>query len=232
MSLALRSTQAELLDGDGVDAEEYARCLADLASVNRVTLTHLSTLRWLARAVAGLPPGATVAVLDVAYGDGDLLRAIHRWAVRRGIAVRLAGIDLNPVCAVAAQRATPATMAIDYRTGNVFDAEPEPRPDFIVSSQFTHHLADADVVRFLQWMERFAGRGWFIADLHRHVLAYYGFPLLARLFGWHRIVRLDGTTSIARSFRRAEWLALLAQAGIAAQVRWRFPFRLCVGRLK
>ena len=51
--------------------------------------------------------------------------------------------------------------------------------------------------------------------------------------GWHRIVRLDGHTSIARSFRPDEWRALLEREGLGqARVRRRFPFRLCVERLR
>ena len=78
-------------------------------------------------------------------------------------------------------------------------------------------------------------RGWLVNDLHRHPFSYWGFPLLARLIGAHRIVREDGRLSIARSFRPAEWRAILARAGLpegAARVVRRFPFRLCVERLR
>ena len=112
--------------------------------------------------------------------------------------VKLEGIDLNPRSAVAAALATPQDMAITWRTGDVFAYRPASPPDFIVSSQFTHHLDDAQVVAFLDWLERTAAWGWFIADLHRHAIPYYGFRLLARLMGWHPIVRYDGTVSIAR----------------------------------
>ena len=49
---------------------------------------------------------------------------------------------------------------------------------------------------------------------------------------WHRIVRLDGHTSIARSFRPAEWRALLAREGLnqASVKRW-FPFALLAAYL-
>ena len=49
---------------------------------------------------------------------------------------------------------------------------------------------------------------------------------------WHRFVREDGQISIARAFIRAEWEALLREAGITdqqASVAWHIPFRLCVG---
>jgi hypothetical protein len=84
-------------------------------------------------------------------------------------------------------------------------------------------------------MEDEAGRGWLVNDLHRHRFAYSGYPLLCRIMGWHRIVREDGQLSIARSFRPAEWRAILEDAGIprnAARVVRRFPFRLCVERLR
>ncbi|MBV9735960.1 MAG: methyltransferase domain-containing protein [Acidisphaera sp.] len=232
MDLSRRSTQAELMDGETVTADEYARCLHDLAAVNRVTLTHRPTLRWLARATRALPRGAHLCVLDVGCGEGDLLRAVRRWADRRGLQASLEGIDLNPRSAVAAAAATPPGAAIAYRTGNVFDYAPDPSPDFVVSSQFAHHLTDPELLHFLRWLERHAARGWFIADLHRHALPYWGFRVLARAAGWHRIVRLDGTVSIARSFRKPDWTRLLQQAGVAAETRWHVPFRLCVGRLK
>jgi 2-polyprenyl-3-methyl-5-hydroxy-6-metoxy-1,4-benzoquinol methylase len=230
--LSQRSTRAELMDAPGVSRADYNRCLADLERVNRWTLTHRATLDWLGQALARLPRDAPVTILDVACGHGDLLRAIYLWARAHDRQVRLYGLDLNPASTLAAQAATPLQMPIAYRTGNVFEDVPLPVPDLIVSSQFTHHLSDAEVVTFLHWLERHARHGWFIADLHRHAIPYYGFRVLATLAGWHRIVRYDGTVSIARSFRRHDWEHLLAQAGLQAQVRWHVPFRLCVGRLK
>jgi len=232
MNLTRRSTQAERMDDDDIGIDVYNRCLTDLAQVNRVTLTHGSTLRWLTRSLMHIPLDQPVSIMDVAYGQGDLLRAIHAWAQRTGRKVILQGIDLNPRSAVAARAATVPSMVIAYRTGDVFTDTPSPPPDIIVSSQFTHHLADAEVVAFLNWMEMHATLGWFVADLHRHAFSYYGFRFLARAAGWHRIVREDGTISIARSFRPAEWQALLVQAGISATIFRQFPFRLCVGRWK
>jgi 2-polyprenyl-3-methyl-5-hydroxy-6-metoxy-1,4-benzoquinol methylase len=232
MDLSRRSDLSELMDDPALPRADYDRCLHDLAAVNRVTLTHRPTLHWIDRATQSLPADRVVSILDVACGEGDLLRAIHRWAVRRGMAVRLEGIDLNPRSAIAAAAQTPPGSGIAWRTGDVFDYSPDPSSDFIVTSQFTHHLADADVVRFLRWLERHAARGWFIADLHRASFAYWGFGLLATVAGWHPIVRSDGMISVARSFRRADWQRLLAEAGVPGEIRWHLAFRWCVSRLK
>ncbi len=232
-SFAERSPESEMMDADGVTAADFAACLRDLATVNTVTLARQPTLRWLTDATAALNPGDGFTLLDVGYGEGDMLRAIHRWATRRGLRPRLIGVDLNRSSEPAAKAATDPAFGIDFRTGDVFDFAPAEPVDFIVSSLVTHHLTDRQVGRFLMWMEAKAVRGWFVNDLHRHWFAFYGFTALAAVMRWHRFVRHDGPVSIARSFVPDEWGRALANAGITeATVARVFPFRLCVGRMK
>jgi SAM-dependent methyltransferase len=167
--------------------------------------------------------------LDVACGHGDLLRGIATWAQRRGLKVRLSGIDVNPRSTAVAREVMPRWMDIDYRTADVFSYALPGRPDFIVSSHFTHHLTDEDVVKFITWLDENSGYGWHLVDLHRHAQPYYGFPALARLMGWHRIVRDDGVISIARGFRRSDWQKYLDRAGLRADISWHL-FRISVSR--
>jgi len=234
-SFAQRSPETELMDTEAVSLDDYRACLEDLAKVNALTLTHRPILNWLDRATRTLKPNERLTVLDVGYGYGDLLRRIHAWSRRRGRPVDLVGIDLNPLSETIARAATPAGVGIDYRTGDVFRFEPDRPIDFVISSQTTHHLSEAELVRFVRWMEQVATRGWFIADLHRHPVAFHGFRVLSRLARWHRFVQHDGPVSIARSFRKADWEKILHAAGLppgAAQIRWHVPFRLFVSRLK
>jgi 2-polyprenyl-3-methyl-5-hydroxy-6-metoxy-1,4-benzoquinol methylase len=123
-------------------------------------------------------------------------------------------------------------MAISYHTGDY--REVPGGFDFIISSQVAHHMSDRQLDEFIRFMEETARRGWLICDLHRHRFAHAGFPLLARLLAVHRIVREDGTLSIARSFRPREWQDILARAGVegSAEVVRRFPFRLSVERIR
>ena len=231
MNLTARSDAAELMDTDCRDEADYQACLRDLGRVNTVTLARLPTLAWLTRATRRRPAGEAISVFDVAFGGGDMLRAIAGWAHRRGRPVWLGGMDLNPDAARIARAASPG-LELHLLTGDVLQSVPEPAPDYITSSLFTHHLRDQQVVAFLRWMERHARCGWFVNDLHRHALPYHGFRLLSRVARWHRFVQHDGAVSIARAFTRREWLGLLAEAGVPGRVRWRFPFRLCVERLR
>jgi len=228
--LATRSRQDEQMDAGDLDPAIYEKVLHDLARVNRWTLTAHPVLSFMKRAIG---EKKAFRLLDVGFGDGDILRAIARWAGRRGIEADLVGVDLNEKSVRAARLATPAGLAIDYRAGDYLDQQ---GPfDFVISSQVTHHMTDDQLMTFLRYMEAEARIGWLICDLHRHGFAYWGYPILARLMMVHRIVCEDGQLSIARSFRPAEWAQLLAEAGIAqgaAQIVRRFPFRLCVERVR
>lgn len=230
IDLAERVRQDEQMDDPGLDPAVYERVLRDLARVNRWTLARRPTISFLRRAAAGLP---AFRLLDVGFGHGDMLRGVARWARRHGVAVDLVGVDLNANSADVARAATPVGIPVEYRIGDyAIQAGPF---DFVISSLVAHHMTDVQLDAFIRFMEAEATHGWLISDLHRHRFAYYGFPLLARLLGAHRIVREDGQLSIARSFRPAEWRGILAAAGIpegAARIVRRFPFRLCVERLR
>lgn len=226
IALAERAQGEELMDGDDLPADTYAAVVRDLARVNAVTLAARPTLAFLR---ANTRPGGRYRLLDVGFGDGDMLRRIARWGARRRVAFDLVGIDLNPRSVSAARADTPAALAIVYRTGDYAELADEPW-DFIVSSLVAHHMTTAQLVTFLRFMHDHARVGWLVNDLHRHRFAHAGWPLLARLFRWHPIVRHDGHLSIARSYRPAEWQPLLDQAGVAGRVFTAFPFRLCVAR--
>lgn len=228
--LTIRARQAEQMDAPDLDPAVYAQVLHDLARVNRWTFTAWPTIAFLDRAIGA---ASRFRLIDVGFGDGDVLRAVARWARKRGIEAELVGVDLNEKSLAAARAVTPPDLAIDYRAG---DYANQAGPfDFIISSQVAHHMTDAQLIAFIRHMEAEARAGWLICDLHRHGFAYWGFPILARLLRVHRIVREDGRLSIARSFRRDDWHAILEQAGIAAdhvRIVRRFAFRLCVERMR
>jgi len=229
VNLANRIIASELMDAEDLPDETYAAVVSDLARVNTVTLAARPTMRFLRRVARGR---TSLRILDVGFGDGDMLRRVERWAAGRGTAVELVGVDLNPRSERAALAHTPAGSQIRWVTGDYADLAAE-RWDVVLSSLVAHHMSEGELVAFLRFMEAHAGAGWFVNDLLRHPFAHRAFPLLARVARWHPIVRHDGTLSIARSFRPDEWPPLLAAAGVAdARVFRAFPFRLCVERLR
>lgn len=220
----------ELMDGD-CSYEDFRNCLRSLEQVNRWLMGYRPTLAWLER----LPrePHEPVHIVDVGSGGGDLLRQIAGWARRRGIAVKLTGIDLNPYATRAAAEFTRKEFGIDWVTGDALDYRPEKPVDIVVSSLMTHHLEDKQVIALLRWMEATARISWFINDLERSERASRLFGWITELARWHQFVRHDGPVSFRRAFREDDWAQLLAMAEVPPEAvtieHWR-PGRLCVGR--
>ena len=233
VDLSRRTEPAELPEwmDEPCSYEDFRQCLVDLQQVNRLTLAYRSTLHFLDRLIAQLTATEPLRIVDVGSGGGDLLRRIERWAKQRGVAVELTGIDLNPYAARAAREFTASDSAIRWVTGNAFSYN---QPiDVVVSSLFTHHLAEAEIVQFLAWSESVARLGWFVNDLAREAIPFRFFGPWARVMGWHRFVRHDGPVSFRRSFREPDWERMLGAARVrgARLQRWT-PARLCVGQLK
>ncbi len=221
------------MDAAELAPDRYARVLGDLSRINALTLAARPTLAFLERVRTRGVGDRPWRILDVGFGSGDMLARIARWGSQRGVALDLAGVDLNPKSlAVAEARlgGQARLIAGDYQdlAGQGWD--------IILSSLVTHHMTPAQRSEFLRFMDHEAARGWLVNDLHRQRLPFAGYPLLATLAWVDPIVRRDGQLSVGRSFRRAEWQAMLARAlpDTASNTRIfrSFPYRLCVERIK
>lgn len=223
----------EEMDAAELPPARYAQVLADLSRINALTLAARPTLGFLNRVAARGVGTKPWRILDVGFGSGDMLARIDRWGTKRGVALDLVGVDLNPNSApVAAARLGTRARLI---TGDYRDLAGQGW-DIILSSLVTHHMTPAQRGEFLRFMDGEAARGWLVNDLHRQRLPFAGYPLLATLARVDPIVRRDGQLSVGRSFRRAEWRAMLADAlpetAAHARIFRSFPYRLCVERVR
>lgn len=225
---ANRSTEQEILDGNDYSFEEYRRTMGELARINRLSSGYKPTFAALERVIAKSEIKKPLKILDVGFGFGDSLHEIGRWADRRKIRVDLCGVDINPWAREVAERDPRRdTRSIRFQTADVFSLEDE-KFDLIISSLFTHHLSDQELVRFLGWMTRHSTLGWFINDLHRHPVPYIVIKLASRALGYSRMITNDGPISVARSFRRKEWREYLRESGLSLErtrIDWYWPFR-------
>ncbi len=230
-----RSQLDELMDAPS-SREEMRACLRDLAWTNRWTLGYRPQLHWLDTLADKLSSLADpIRILDVGSGYGDGLYKIEEWAESRGIAVELIGIDLNPDAKIIAGEDAPPSSRIRWVTADVFAYAPPQPVHLVVSSLFTHHLSEDNIVRFLRWMEKQARLGWFINDLSRAAIPYYSFKVFSKLARLHPFVQHDGPVSIARSFVPQDWQRMCAAAGLEEQdvhIHRFTPARLCISRRK
>ena len=233
MDFGRRSGQAEMMDAEDISFEDFQNCLHGLEIVNSCVLAYRPTLHWLTKTLRGINPREPISRLDVGSGGGGMLRKIRKWARRDGREIGLTGIDLNPWSKKAAESFTPSDASIQFETCDIFSIDPDRTADLIISSVFTHHLTDNEIVKFLQWMDRHATRGWFINDLHRHPVPFYFVRYAMRVLRAGPMIAHDGPISVARAFTAADWRSLIAEAGIPVEqvrISWFFPFRYCVAK--
>ena len=232
-SLATPIEREEEMDAAELPPARYAKVLGDLSRINGLTLARRPTIGFLERIRARGAGDRPWRILDVGFGAGDMLLAIARWGDSRGIALDLAGVDLNPKSARVAE--TKLGGRARLITGDYRDLAGQGW-DIILSSLVTHHMTPAQRREYLRFMDAECARGWLVNDLHRQRLPFAGYPLLASLAFVDPIVRRDGQLSVGRSFRRVEWQAMLADALPATAAECRifrsFPYRLCVERIR
>jgi SAM-dependent methyltransferase len=232
LDFSRRAQLAELMDRP-CSRDQLRACLRDLARLNRWFLGYRPVLHWL-RSLPS-PIQQPIRILDVGCGHGDTLRHIAQWARQRRVQVHLTGLDIHPDTISIAREASARDVQIDWLCSDIFAYHPHQTVHLVVSSLFTHHLDDRDIVRFIQWMEHHATLGWFINDLSRNPVPYHLLKAFSKLAHLHPFVQHDGPVSILRSFEVSDWQSITAAAGLRANdvsIRGFTPGRLCVARWK
>lgn len=224
-----RSYELEHIDTGNYTAAEYEDCIGELQLVNR-WMGDVHTLKsTLFRDVAAARL-KQFSVLDVGAGSGELLRVTATWARETGRTVRAVGLELNERSAAAILEESRDFPEITSVRGDAL-ALPFGNTDFdyVISSLFTHHFVEDQVVQILREMNRVARRRLIVIDLHRHPIAYLLYTTLGKLVLKNRLLRHDGALSILRSFKAEELFELAKRAGLRdVWVQRHFPFRLAL----
>jgi 2-polyprenyl-3-methyl-5-hydroxy-6-metoxy-1,4-benzoquinol methylase len=222
VSLKTRATDVvELMDEPDCDSARLANTYRDFDRVNGVVSGWRGLyIRHLRPVLREAGSGATV--LDIGCGGGDLLRRFARWTEQDGLTPCFVGTDPDlRAIQFARSETNPGNVCFVRASASELVSAGE-RFDIVLSNHVLHHLPDADVSALCVDSTRLATRLALHADIHRHPLAYAGFPLLG---GWFResFILEDGLLSIRRAFTPDE-LRQIVPSGWHVQEA--FPFRL------
>ncbi|MGK5595652.1 MAG: methyltransferase domain-containing protein [Parachlamydiaceae bacterium] len=216
-----RSAQLELLDlGPSVYREdEYQDCLHQLSKIgkwlggDRITLDAFSQLE------------TPQSILEVGCGGGHFTAKLGEMFPHANVL----GIDLSSSAIAYAKSQALNRSNVQFVQVSSPQLEFAPNSfDILTTTLVCHHMDDGEIVDFLKKAYVIASKCILINDLHRNWFAYAGFSLLAKFFFANRLVIHDGPLSIKRSFKKADWLSYLQQAGIPPHkysLTWHWPFR-------
>lgn len=218
----IRSRKEELLDQPNIAQNDLFQNLSELDSINRLLGGHSATLKGLQQLMTD--PNKTYSIVDFACGGGDTLRAISRWAEKRGLKVKLMGFDLLED-AIEFAKKNSENYQIDWRVGD-FNTINLPTYDIAICSLVCHHFYDEQLNGFLAKMKETSNLGVIINDLHRNAIAYYGITLLTQLFSKSHLVKNDAKLSVLKGFSKNEWKQILQSLAFKnVSVQWIWAFR-------
>lgn len=222
-----RSNAAEIMDDFGMKGEILRDALDKIASINKLLGGNKVTLDGVTTLLRGIDKTATIHILDVGCGNGDMLRTLADYGLRSGYNFRLYGIDANAFTIEHASGLSAEYPNISYHCEDIFmENLPAPNFDIILCTLTLHHFKDNEILNLLGFFHAHAKLGIVINDLHRSKLAYYLFTALCYVFGLNEMSREDGLVSILRGFKRRD----LEQYTKALQfrkvsIKWRWAFR-------
>ncbi len=216
------------MDDLSLSGEDLRRNLEELEIINHWLGGHKVVLDALNDLVANRQSAAgPLHIADIGCGGGDMLRTIARWAKRKGVAVKLTGIDANDFMVQYARQHCTAYPEISIAQHDVFsEVFRHEQYDVVICSLFCHHFTDAQLVQLFRQLQAQTRLAVIINDLHRHWLAYYSIKWITSLFSRSYLVKNDAPLSVWRAFKRQELKELVQQAGISRyRLRWMWAFR-------
>ena len=225
-----RSQKLERIDTGDYTSEEYNQFLIDIRFINRFAGDNWALRKTLLKEIAS-EDLKTFSVLDIGAGSGELLRTIAKFSKKQNRKVALFGLELN-----ARSANSIIEESLNFPQINAVRANALKLPfaddsfDFVISSLFTHHLTEQEIVASLEEMSRVSRKGIFVIDLHRHPIAYLSYKLFCVGFRISKLVREDGSLSVLRGFKSHEMKSLARNANLKQiSVERRFPYRLVLG---
>ena len=203
-----RSHQLERLDTGDYTPEEYARWHREMQWIHGTFGEWSALEKTLIRNIEEKKLDR-VSILDIGAGTGSILRRISQRLPERGLF--LVGCELSTDALESIHEEPDMEALACSGTRLPFD---DYTFDYAICTLLLHHLSDTDARTLVKEMCRVSRRRFFIVDLNRHPMGYYGFKLISR-FLFQSFTREDGALSILRSFTPDEMLQLAKDAGVS-----------------
>ena len=226
VSTKYRSREREIMDDLSMEGEMLRKTLDQIAAINRRLGGNKATIKGVHTLLKDVPKDATLTIVDLGCGSGDMLRAVADYGRENKFNFKLTGIDANEYTIDYARKLSTNYPEICYEKSDVFDDEFSGAAyDIALATLFLHHFTNEEIESLLQPLAKNTRTGIVINDLHRSRVAYYLFKGIS-LFISNPMVKKDGAISILRGFKKNELIAISKKIkGTISSIRWKWAFR-------
>jgi 2-polyprenyl-3-methyl-5-hydroxy-6-metoxy-1,4-benzoquinol methylase len=202
--------ELELMDRPQPVSPELERDLHNLRQINRWFGSYQLIQHFLR---CWIKPGATMRIVDLATGSGDIPRLVVDYARKIGTKVTIDAIEQNSSTVAIARSLSAAYPEISIMEGNILEWQGTEPYDLVLCSLVLHHFSSEDAVRVLWHCRELSRRFVLVSDLRRSYVATIGVYILTAILFREPMTRTDGRLSAARAFSFLELRELAERAG-------------------
>jgi ubiquinone/menaquinone biosynthesis C-methylase UbiE len=227
VNLSQRSYQAELMDDLSFGGDDMIRTLDELEIINLRLGGHKVVLNALNRLLKNAPAHREIHIADLGCGGGDMLRILAKWGRKKGLKLKLHGIDANKFIAEYGEFRSAEYPEISYHVADIFsDKFAMQGYDIILCSLFCHHFDETHLQKLFRQLKKQARLCVVINDLHRHWFAYYSIKYITKVFSKSPLIKNDAPLSVARGFSRKDIEKLMYNSLISDyDLKWKWAWR-------
>lgn len=220
-----RSQEKEIMDDLSMEGSLLRDTLDKIATINRLLGGNNVTLKGLKKILKSHPKGATVTIIDLGCGQGDILREAAKLGKKSGYDFKLIGIDANADTIAYAKELSVEYPQINFKQIDIFSTEFEKLEyDIVLATLFFHHFKEPELINFLKKITAYAKTGVVVNDLHRSKMAYYLYQFIM-LPVRNQMVKYDGAISILRGFKKSDLVEMSNKINVSYSVQWKWAFR-------
>lgn len=207
----------ELMDKDDCDLAMLKNTYRAFSDVNK----WVSGWQWIwKKEIEPLLLPGNFSIADIGCGGGDVTWDFICRADETGKTISVIGVD-------------PDSRAINYAEkqyhyprltfkNSRIEELPDNFVDVATCNHLIHHLDKEQIPEFLHHLKRISRKKVIVNDIHRSLLAFLLFPVIALPYARNSFVLTDGLRSIRKSYTRNE---LLKIAGDGWEKGIFLPFR-------
>ncbi|WP_316818570.1 methyltransferase domain-containing protein [Pedobacter nyackensis] len=226
-----RSEAPEIMDDFDLEGETLRDALDKIASINKLLggnkvtrqgLSHLLNIR-----TENVKNNSEITILDVGCGNGDMLRTLADYALKKQLNFKLTGIDANEFTIKHARQLSLQYPNINYVCADIFEEIKQERLyDVILCTLTLHHFKDEEIITLMKGFKTQSALGIVVNDLHRSSIAYHLFTALCFAFRLSQMSKDDGLISILRGFKKQDLHNFSRQLDFNTYIlKWKWAFR-------
>jgi len=201
---------SEIMDRPQPVSAELRRDLQHLRRLNhwfgsyRLVLTFMR--RWI-------EPDASMRIVDLATGSGDIPRLIVDFGRRIGAQLAIDAIDQQPATLEIASELSACYPEIRYRHASILEWRSAEPYDIALCNLALHHFSSDDAARVLRRCRELSRAFILVSDLRGGFLLRGGVDLLTATIFREPMTRHDARLSAVRAFSFPEMHDLAVRAG-------------------